>query len=75
MVFLRGALGSSLEWSFLSAQITYFGGFGWEAQKRETGGIESDGDLRGGSGWSRTRIGDFRESRFSPKFTCFSLSP
>jgi len=35
---------------FLALKITCLTGLVMEAQKRETGSIESDGDLRGGSG-------------------------
>jgi len=38
-------------------------GLAIEAQKRETGGIESEGDLKVDLGDLRVRIGDFRESR------------
>jgi len=34
-------------------------------RKRETGGIESEGDLRGGSGWSRPRIDDSENIGFT----------
>jgi len=71
---LRGALGSSLGGSFLVPRITYFGRFGQEVQKRETGSIESGGDPRGGPRGSQVRNGDFRNSQVSLKFTCFSLS-
>jgi len=44
---------------------------GWarEAQKRETGSIRFEGDLSDRSRWSRARIGDSENLRFSPKFT------
>jgi len=51
-------LGSSTERSFLAPGIAYLEGLVREAQKRETGSIESGGDRRGGSGWPRARIGD-----------------
>jgi len=45
-----GALGSSPGRSFLALEIAYLSGLVREAQKRETGSIESEGDLRDGSG-------------------------
>jgi len=46
MVESKGVLGSSPGRSFLAPQITcFFAGLDWEAQKRETGGIRSEGDL------------------------------
>jgi len=48
MVESRGVLGSSPRRSFLAPNITCLAGLGKEAQKRETGGIRSEEDLRGG---------------------------
>jgi len=39
-------LGSSPERSFLAPEIAYLSGLAREVQKRETGSIESGGDLR-----------------------------
>jgi len=51
--WILGYLGSSPERSFLTPNITYLTGLAREAQKRETGSIESEGDLKGGYGGSR----------------------
>jgi len=50
----RRMFGSSPEVSFLAREITYLTGLVSEAQQRETGSIESEGDLRGGSRWLET---------------------
>jgi len=42
----RDVLGSSPRRLFLAPKITCFGGLAREAQKRETGSIRSEGDLR-----------------------------
>jgi len=53
MVDSRGVLDSSPGRSFLTPKITCFDRFGQEAQKRETGSIESGEISGGGSGGSR----------------------
>jgi len=69
-------LDSSPERSFLIPKSRVFlTGLAREAQERETGSIESEWDLRGGSGVSWARNCDFRESQvFSPKFISLLLS-
>jgi len=59
-------MGSSPGRSFLAPEIAYFGGFGWEAQKRETGSIKSGGDLRVDLGGLGPESVIFRESLVSP---------
>jgi len=66
-------LGSSLGGSFLSAQITYLTSLVREPQKRETGSIESVGDLRRWIQGSQGQNGDFRNSQVSLKIHLFSL--
>jgi len=63
----RMLLGSSPERSFWHRNNLFVRFLTREAKKRETGSIESEGDLRGGSGWSRAGIGDSENLRFSPK--------
>jgi len=66
---LGGVLGSSPEGSFLTRESPIWAGLIREGQKRESGSIESEGDLRGWIWVVSARIGDFREYRVSPKFT------
>jgi len=60
-------------------KITYFGGLAREAQKRETGIIESEGDLRGGSVISGSETVIFWNSQVfslnSPVLTFYLMSP
>jgi len=57
MVESRGVLGSSPKRSFLAPKSRVLAGLGREAQKRETGSIDSEGDLRDGSGGSEVDPG------------------
>jgi len=50
MVDSEGALGSSPGGRFWHMKSRVLVGLAREAQKRESGSIESEGDLRGGSG-------------------------
>jgi len=72
----RILLGSNPERSFLAAEIAYFVGFGQEAHKRETGSIESGGDLRMDPGGLRPESVIFRESQvFTLIHGCLIFSP
>jgi len=51
-------------------RITYLTDLAREAQKHETGGIVSEGESRVDPEDLRIRIGDFRNSQVSLKFTC-----
>jgi len=65
---LEGILGSSPGRSFLAPGIAYFDWVGQGGSERETGSIESEGDLRGGSWWARARFGDSENLGFFTKF-------
>jgi len=56
---------------FWYLKITCLPGLAREAQKRETGSIRSEGDLRDGSGGFWTVVLRIRDSVFSPEFMCF----
>jgi len=60
---------------FLAPGIAYFGGF-WLVRLRNVrlAALNLEEDLRSGSRWSRVRIGDSENLRFSFKFIGFSLS-
>jgi len=60
-------MSSSPGMSFLAPEIDYSGlAMGGSGMRLAAFNLR---EIQGGSGWSRSRIGDFGESRVSPKFT------